>query len=138
VAEKLGPERFLRGVLIVNGIGDIALAALMIFLPGPLSRFLGFGLTDDFVYVAGGWGTAAFSFGAMRFLAGWKARGNICWYVGAFGIVEGLALAIFCLSIPAFTTLALRHVWMSALFAAAFAMAYGVAFLKRRASAAGP
>jgi hypothetical protein len=132
--EKQGPDRFLRIVLIANGIGDIALAVLILFLPGLLARILGLGLTDDLRYVAGGWGTAAAAFGTLRVCAGTISRSEIGWFVGAFGVFEGVLLTAFGLVIPAMTSLRFGQVWLSTLFASIFAVAYGIAFLWRRAS----
>ncbi|HUT08479.1 MAG TPA: hypothetical protein VMY15_06515, partial [Candidatus Latescibacteria bacterium] len=65
-----GAERFLRVVLIINGIGDIGLGAFMLFLPGELARMVNFDLTGEMIYLVGGWGTASMSFGVMRLFAG--------------------------------------------------------------------
>lgn len=127
-------ERYLRFVLIANGIGDIVLGALMLFLPRLLARSLGLRLSDDLVYVTGGWGTAAFSFGALRLSAGLIANADVSWFAGAFGIFEGITLTAFGLVIPVMTSLTFGQVWLSTLFAAAFAFAYGIAFLWRKVS----
>ena len=129
-----GADRYLRVVLIANGIGDIVLGALMLFLPGLLAGSLGLRLSDDLVYVAGGWGTAAFSFGVLRLSAGIFASADVGWFVGAFGIIEGIVLTAFGLVIPVTTSLAFGQVWLSTVFAAVFAVAYGIAFLWRRIS----
>ena len=136
--EKQGPDRFLRIVLIANGIGDIALAVLMLFLPGLLARTLGLGLTDDLRYVAGGWGTAAAAFGTLRVCAGMISRAEIGWFVAAFGIFEGALLGAFGLVVPWVTSLTFGQVWLSTVFALVFAAAYGGAFLWRRASSLKP
>jgi hypothetical protein len=127
-------DLFMRGVLVVNGIADIVMAAIMVFLPGQLTRFLGLRLTDDFVYVAGGWGVAAASFGAMRLFAGLAGGIETGWFVAAFGALEGVLLTVFSLAVPAITPLVLRNVWLSAGFAFFFAVAYGFAFLLRERS----
>jgi hypothetical protein len=129
-----GADRYLRVVLIANGIGDIVLGALMLFLPGLLARSLGLRLSDDLVYVAGGWGAAAFSFGALRLSAGIIANADVGWFVGAFGIFEGIVLTAFGLVIPVTTSLTFGQVWLSTVFAVVFAFAYGIAFLWRRTS----
>lgn len=129
-------DRYLRFVLIANGVGDIVLAVLMLLAPGLLSRLLGLRLTDDVVYVAGGWGTAAAASGALRVCAGTVARIEVAWFVAAFGIFEGVILTAFSLSVTGFTSLGLPNVGLSALFAAVFAVAYAIAFLLRRASSA--
>jgi len=136
--EKQSPVRFLRIVLIANGIGDIILAVLMLFLPGLLARSLGLRLSDDLVYVAGGWGTAAASFGALRLCAGLIANAEVGWFVGAFGVFEGALLTAFGLVIPGTTSLRFGQVWLSTLFASVFAVAYGIAFLWRRVSSLKP
>ena len=136
--EKQGPDRFLRIVLIANGIGDITLAVLMLFLPGLLARTLGLGLTDDLRYVAGGWGTAAATFGTLRVCAGMISRAEIGWFVAAFGIFEGVLLGAFGLVVPWATSLTFGQVWLSTVFALVFAAAYGGAFLWRRASSLKP
>ena len=129
-----GVERYLRSVLIVNGIGDIVLGAFMLFLTGLLARIVNFSLTEELRYAVGGWGTASASFGVMRLVAGMNARTEIRWFVAAFGLFEGVLLAVFGLAVMALTPLTFLQVSLSTLFALAFAVAYGTAFLLRRAS----
>jgi formate hydrogenlyase subunit 3/multisubunit Na+/H+ antiporter MnhD subunit len=81
---KSAVERYVRAVLMINGIGDIVLGALMILLPGQVARMLNFSLNEEIVYLTGGWGTASMSFGAMRFFAGMSARPEVRWFVAAF------------------------------------------------------
>jgi hypothetical protein len=123
--------RYLRTVLVINGIGDIALGALMILLPGQLARMLNFNLNEEIVYLTGGWGTASMSFGVMRLFAGIGARPEVRWFVAAFGLFEGVLLASFGLAVMALTPLTFQQVSLSSLFALAFALAYGIAFLWR-------
>jgi hypothetical protein len=130
----MGLERYLRAVLVINGIGDVILGALMILLPGQLARLLNFPLTDEIVYLTGGWGTASVSFGVMRLFAGLQSRTEVRWFVAAFGLFEGVLLALFGLAVMALTPLEFYQVSLSTLFALSFAVAYGAAFLWRRRS----
>jgi hypothetical protein len=127
-------ERYLRTVLVINGIGDVMLGALMILLPGQLARILNFSLNEEIVYLTGGWGTASVSFGVMRLFAGIGARPEVRWFVAAFGLFEGVLLAMFGLAVVALTPLAFFQVSLSTLFAGFFTIAYGAAFLWRRRS----
>jgi ABC-type transport system involved in cytochrome c biogenesis permease subunit len=133
--KKPDAERFLRVVLIINGIGDIGLGAFMLFLPGQLARMVNFDLTGEMIYLVGGWGTASMSFGVMRLFAGIGARPEIRWFVAAFGLFEGTLLTVFGLAVMALTPLTFSQVSLSTLFALFFAVAYGLAFLWRGTSA---
>jgi hypothetical protein len=129
--KTIGLEGSLRAILIINGIGDIVLGALMILMPGQLARMLNFSLNGEIVYLTGGWGTASMSFGVMRLFAGTGARPEVRWFVAAFGLFEGVLLASFGLGVMALTPLTFQQVSLSSLFALAFALAYGIAFLWR-------
>ena len=110
----------------------------MLFLPGLLAQTIGLGLTDDLRYVAGGWGTAAATFGTLRVCAGMISRAEFGWFVAAFGVFEGALLGAFGLVIPWVTSLTFGQVWLSTVFALVFAAAYAGAFLRRRASSLKP
>jgi hypothetical protein len=133
--KTIGVERYLRSALIINGVGDLILAAFMLFLPGLLARMMNFDLTDELIYLAGGWGTASVTFGAMRLIAGISVRQDVRWFVAALGLIEGVLLALFGLVVMVLTPLTFLQVSLSTLFALGFAIVYGVAFLCRRMSA---
>jgi hypothetical protein len=127
-------ERYLRFVLILNGLGDIVLGIFMLFLPGQLAGILGFNLTHEIRYLVGGWGTASLAFGVMRLFAGTNSHPEVRWFVAAFGLFEGVVLTLFGIGVSILTSLKFRQVSLSTLFALAFALAYGAACLWRRAS----
>ena len=134
-----GIERYLRWVLVSNGLGDILVGLALILLPGRLARMLGFETTDVIAYLSGGWGVAALSFGALRLFAGMSAHRETRWFVAVFGAVEGAILTAFGLAIMVTTPLSFFQVSLSTLFALAFGLAYGAAFLwQGRLRASGP
>lgn len=128
-----GAGRFLRIVLIANGIGDILLGLGMVFEPGMLAGLMHLELNTACLYLAGGWGIASFCFGALRLAAGLGAEAHLQWFVAAFGLLEGALLTAFGLAMTVVTPLTFAQVSLSTLFALTFALAYGLAFLMRRA-----
>lgn len=126
------PTRYLRKVLLVNGIGDFAVAAMLLFLPVQLAALLGFSGSDEMVYLSGGWGVAALSFGLLRCFAGRHPNANVCWFTAWFGLFEGGVLATYGLVIVLATSLTFAQVALSTLFALVFAIAYALAFAWRR------
>jgi|GEM_PF-1298277 len=129
---RSGLHRFLKMVLTANGIGDIALGLGMVFWPGFLARLLKLDLNTAGLYLAGGWGVAAISFGALRVCAGMSRRTEIGWFAAVFGLVDGPVLAVFGLALMALTPLGFAQVGLSTVFALVFAAAYAFAFLLKR------
>lgn len=124
--------KFLRKVLIANGIGDILFALAMLLFPYKLTAFLNLAYGIEVLYLCGGWGTAAFAFGLLRMFAGWHPNKEICWFAAIFGLLEGAALTTFGLFLWLTTELSFLHVSLSTLFAFFFLIAYAEAFLIRR------
>jgi hypothetical protein len=124
-------DKFVRQVLIANGIGDIIVALMMLFVPQKLIAFIN--LTDglEVLYLSGGWGVAALTFGFLRLFAGLHPNREICWFTAIFGVLEGSALTAFGLFLWLTTELSFFQISLSTLFAFFFLIAYCVAFLKQ-------
>jgi len=124
--------KLLRKVLIANGIGDILVALAMLLFPQKLIALLNLTYGIEVLYLSGGWGIAALSFGIMRLFAGLHPNHDICWFTAIFGLLEGALLTTFGLFLWITTELSFFQVSLSTLFAFFFLTAYGTAFLMRR------
>ena len=88
-------NKFIRIVLMTNGIVDL-LAALALFFPVfniPLPGYNSY--TSELAFIGGGWGIAAMTFGIGRIWASYKPE--FYWLMTILGLVEGITLCIFCL-----------------------------------------
>jgi hypothetical protein len=121
-----------RKVLVINGIGDIVVGALLLFVPRWLGSLSGLAPDRTGVYLAGGWGIAALSFGLLRLFAGLHPNPALGWFVAIFGLVEGVVLTSYGLFYVATSRLTLGQVSFSTAFAFFFGLAYGAAFILRR------
>ena len=124
--------KWLRKILIVNGIGDILLGLTMLLFPQKLIALVNLTYGIEVLYLSSGWGIAALSFGIMRLYAGFHPNNEICWFTAIFGLLEGALLTTFGLFLWFTTELSFFHVSLSTLFAFFFLIAYGTAFLMRR------
>lgn len=128
---------FVRKVLMVNGAGDIAFGLLLIFMPHRLGSLVRLDPDATGVYLAGGWGVAALSFGLLRVFAGWRAGPAVAWFTAVFGLIEGTSLTLYGAFSAAAGKLSPVQVSLSTVFALVFTLAYGAAFLRRRRELAG-
>jgi len=124
--------KLLRKVLIANGIGDILVALAMLLFPQKLIALLNLTYGIEVLYLSGGWGIAALSFGIMRLCAGFHPNHDICWFTAIFGLLEGATLTTFGLFLWITTELSFFQVSLSTLFAFFFLTVYGTAFLMRK------
>lgn len=124
-------ESYLKGVLIANGVGDIAIGLMLLTASEQLSEWLGFTFTPEVSYLSGGWGVASVTFGLLRFFAGAGKNTQLQWFVAAFGIFEGGFLGCYGLFLTASTTLTFFQVSLSSIFALVFFIAYLIAFMLR-------
>ncbi len=126
--------KYLRKVLLVNGIGDFVIAIMLMFFTSQMAALLDFSGTDEMIYLSGGWGIAALSFGLLRFFASRHPNDDVCWFTAWFGLFEGSVLTTFGIIIVASTSLTLAQVALSTFFALFFVVTYAIAFvLKKRA-----
>lgn len=92
----------IKGVLLANGIVDLACSAILLILPLLRIPVLGFGIFDvQGALMAGGWGLAAMTFGFGRILASSRPTSHAL--MRTLGILEGVALTVYC---PAYAILA--------------------------------
>ena len=85
----------IRLILLSNGIIDL-FAALALFFPIlniPLPGYATY--TSQLAFVAGGWGIAALTFGTGRIWTSFKPE--YYWLMMVLGLIEGIALTVFCL-----------------------------------------
>ena len=125
-------DKFVRKVLISNGIGDILVALMMLFIPQKLVAFVNLTYGLEVQYLSGGWGVAALTFGFLRLFAGLHPNSEICWFTAIFGVFEGTVLTAFGLYLWLTTELGFIQVSLSMLFAIFFLIAYCIAFIMRR------
>ena len=86
--------RFVRFVLLSNGVVDLLAAAALLFpvLGLPLPGYSAY--TSQLAFVAGGWAIAALTFGIGRIWTSHKAEFHRLMVV--LGLVEAITLAAFC------------------------------------------
>lgn len=86
----------LRGILLINGIVDIAIGIGLALIPNRVGRILGYPEMPGFaLFLAGGWGVAAVAFGTGRVLASRRKENLRFW--AFLGLLEGGLLSLFCL-----------------------------------------
>lgn len=124
-------DRFVRFVLLSNGVVDLG-AALSLFFP-----ILGLGLpgygayTPEIAFVAGGWGIAALTFGIGRIWASFKPELHPVMVV--LGLIEGTALSLFCVGSVLFLGLTWLQVMLALAVGSVFGLLYWIAwFMQRR------
>jgi hypothetical protein len=123
---------FVNYVLLINGIIDIIVGITLIFLPAQMASLLNFpAYTDQLLYISGGWGIAALSFGIARI---WASRDDTyMWYNVYLGLFEGTILAVFCILCPVIYDVTFLQVSLSLAVGASFTLLYGSSlFIKYR------
>jgi hypothetical protein len=125
-------NKYLRNLLMINGIGDFCVAIMLIFFPLQLGAMLNFSPIDEIIYLSGGWGIAALCFGLLRFFAGKHENIEIGWFTAIFGLIEGSVLTIYGFIIIFITELTFVQVALSTLFAMFFMITYAIAFILRK------
>lgn len=115
-------NKFIRIVLMTNGIFDL-FAALALFFPVfnlPLPGYNSY--TSELAFIGGGWGIAALTFGIGRIWASYKPE--FYWLMTILGLVEGMTLCIYCLISITFLGISL----LQAILPLAIGSVYGVLY----------
>jgi hypothetical protein len=87
--------QFVRMILLSNGVVDL-LAAIALFFPVFKIALPGYAsYTNQFAFIAGGWGIAAFIFGIGRIWASYKFE--FYWFMVILGLLEGVLLSLYSL-----------------------------------------
>ena len=119
-------------VLLLNGIADLLVAALLLLFPP-----LGLGLpglpapTGAEAFLAGGWGVATLALGVARLWAWRKAELRVP--TAVVGILEGAALFAFSLAMLIGGQASLLQAILPLLFGLSFAVLYVLALTVWRA-----
>jgi len=122
-------DNCVRKILILNGIGDILIGIILILNPRILSNLIKFSLNLEGIYLSGGWGIAALTFGLLRLFAGIHPNREISWFAAVFGLVEGTVLTTYGIILAATTELSFFQISLSTTFALVFTIAYGIVFI---------
>ncbi|HER23743.1 MAG TPA: hypothetical protein ENO17_01615 [Candidatus Atribacteria bacterium] len=115
--------QFIRVILLSNGVVDLFAAIALCFpvfkiaLPGYASY------TNQFAFIAGGWGIAAFTFGIGRIWASHKFE--FYWFMVILGLLEGVILSLYSLINVFFLEISL----LQAMFPLSVGSVYGVLYL---------
>jgi hypothetical protein len=125
----ISADNYVRKILLINAIGDFVVAIMMVFLADLMAEMMGFAVLDEVKYLAGGWGVAALSFGALRLFAARHPNLEICWFTALFGLFEGTTLVLYGIIIVFVTSLTFSQVALSTLFALFFVITYGYGYL---------
>lgn len=117
----------IRLILLSNGIIDL-LAASALFLPFfniPLPGYASY--TSQLIFIAGGWGIAALTFGIGRIWASYKPE--FYWLMMVLGLIEGVTLAVFCLINVLFLEISLLQAILPLAIGGIYSILYLVAIL---------
>jgi hypothetical protein len=125
-------DNYVRKILILNGIGDILIGIILILNPRILSNLIEFSLNLEGIYLSGGWGIAALTFGLLRLFAGIHPNREISWFTAVFGLVEGTVLTTYGIFLATTTELSFFQISLSTTFALVFAIAYGILFILKK------
>ena len=115
-------SKFVRLALFSNGIVDL-ISAVLLFFPVftiPLAGYTSY--TNQFAFVTGGWGIAAFSFGIGRIWASY--RPEYYWIMVILGLIEGSILTLFCLINIFFLDISLMQAGMPLTVGSVFGVLY--------------
>ena len=124
-------DRYLQKVLIANGIGDIVLGLVLLVASEQMAGWLAFYSSSEVIYLSGGWGIAAITFGLLRFFAGLRKNTQLQWFIANFGVFEGTLLTLYGIFLVVSMELTFFQVSLSTIFASTFLAAYVLAFLLR-------
>ena len=119
--------QFIRIILFSNGVVDL-LAAIALFFPVfkiPLPGYASY--TNQFAFIAGGWGIAAFTFGIGRIWASFKFE--FYWFMVILGLLEGVLLSLYCLINVLFLEISLLQVMLSLSVGSVYGVFYFIALL---------
>ena len=119
--------QFIRIILLSNGVVDL-LAAIALFFPVfkiPLHGYTSY--TNQFAFIAGGWGIAAFTFGIGRIWASYKFE--FYWFMVILGLLEGVILSLYCLINVFFPEISLLQVMLPLSVGSVYGVFYFIALL---------
>jgi len=115
--------QFIRIILLSNGVVDL-LAAIALFFPVFQISLPGYAsYTNQFAFIAGGWGIASFMFGVGRIWASYKFE--FYWFMVILGLLEGVILSLYCLINVFFLEISL----LQAMLPLSVGSVYGILYL---------
>ena len=118
---------FIRIILLSNGVVDL-FAAIALFFPVFKIALPGYAsYTNQFAFIAGGWGIAAFTFGIGRIWASYKFE--FYWLMVILGLLEGVILSLYCLINVFFLEISLLQVMFSLSVGSVYGVFYFIALL---------
>lgn len=119
--------QFIRIILLSNGVVDL-LAAIALFFPVFKIALPGYAsYTNQFAFIAGGWGIAAFTFGIGRIWASYKFE--FYWFMVTLGLLEGVILSLYCLINVFFLEISLLQVMLPLSVGSVYGVFYFIAQL---------
>ena len=119
--------QFIWIILLSNGVVDL-LAAIALFFPVFKIALPGYAsYSNQFAFIAGGWGIAAFTFGIGRIWASYKFE-FYCFMV-ILGLLEGVILSLYCLINVFFLEISLLQVMFSLSVGSVYGVFYFIALL---------
>ncbi len=119
--------QFIRIILLSNGVVDL-FAAIALFFPVFKIALPGYAsYTNQFAFIAGGWGIAAFTFGIGRIWASYKFE--FYWFMVVLGLLEGVILSLYCLINVFFLEISLLQVMLSLSVGSVYGVFYFIALL---------
>jgi len=119
--------QFIRIILLSNGVVDL-FAAIALFFPVFKIALPGYAsYTNQFAFIAGGWGIAAFTFGIGRIWASYKFE--FYWFMVVLGLLEGVILSLYCLINVFFLEISLLQVMFSLSVGSVYGVFYFIALL---------
>ena len=127
---KASSGRFIRFVLLSNGVVDLG-AALSLFFPVLGLPMPGYGAyTPEIAFATGGWGIAALTFGIGRIWASFKPELHPVMVV--LGLIEGTILSLFCVGSVLFLDLSWLQVMLALAVGSVFGLLYWIAWFMQR------
>jgi hypothetical protein len=119
--------QFIRIILLSNGVVDL-LAAIALFFPVFKIALPGYAsYTNQFAFIAGGWGIAAFTLGIGRIWASYQFE--FYWLMVILGLLEGVILSLYCLINVFFLEISLLQVMLSLSVGSVYGVFYFIALL---------
>jgi len=83
--------------------------------------------TNQFAFIAGGWGIAAFTFGIGRIWASYKFE--FYWFMVILGLLEGVILSLYCMINVFFLEISLLQVMLPLSVGSVYGVFYFIALL---------
>lgn len=120
-------KSFIKAALFINGVIDMVIGLVLIFLPEQFGQFLGYPeFLQEVNFIIGGWGIAALTFGVGRVLASNREERYRLW--AFLGLLEGIVLLAFCLRYWLGGFLTSIQVSVPLIVALFFSIAYAVSY----------